>query len=91
MGTGWMVSYLGYPYWSFLSFGNGFRAIKYMKNNSNWLDIQEEFRKKWGFLFLNDQLEKVFAHFKPYFQEQRHKEAVEELEVVDNSNTDTNS
>ena len=33
----------------------------------------------------------ILAFFKPYFQEQMHKEAVEELEVVDNSNTDTNS
>lgn len=64
------------------------------KNNSkNWLQIKEEFIKYW--LKRRDvarsDLVEYASFFKPYFQEQRHKEAVEELEVVDNSNTDTNS
>ena len=71
------------------------------KNNSkDWLQIEEEFRKKFYRYENEDKKDNVLVEeyggyildfFKPYFQEQRHKEAVEELEVVDNSNTDTNS
>lgn len=70
--------------------------------NKHWLQIEEEFIKKFGdryngigsnkdIISTGTELNDVLAFFKPYFQEQRHKEAVEELEVVDNTNTDTNS
>lgn len=68
------------------------------KDNSNWKTIEEEFRKQYvvksnagtGLLRYTD-ADKILAFFKPYFQEQRHTEAVDALEVVDNSNTDKNS
>lgn len=73
------------------------------KNNSNWLEIEEEFRKKfqerhiWSdelpllYDMKFEDIDRILAFFKSYFQEQRHKESVEELEAVDNSNTDINS
>ena len=71
------------------------------KNNSkDWLQIEEEFRKKFYRYENEDKKDNVLVEeyggyilnfFKPYFQEQMHEKAVEELEVVDNSNTDTNS
>lgn len=70
----------------------------------NWKEIEEEFRKRFiigtkkGLRVAMTQgaikdfeMNKILKFFKPYFQEQMHKEAVEALEVVDNSNTDTNS
>jgi len=62
------------------------------KNNRNWLEIEEgfvHFCNRYNFSVADRKA--ILAHFKPYFQEQRHKEAVEELEVVDNTNTDKNS
>ena len=69
------------------------------KNNSkNWLQIEEEFKNRYllrgipGYEMRHVQMcEDMLEFFKPYFQEQRHTEAVEELEAVDNSNTDKNS
>lgn len=68
------------------------------KNNSkNWLQIEEEFRKKFYRYENEDKKDNVLVEeyggyildfFKPYFQEQRYKESVEALEVVDNSNTE---
>lgn len=61
------------------------------KNNSkNWLQIEEEFRKKYGAFEICEKIskpeqEKILKFFKPYFQEQMHEKAVEELEAVDNS------
>ena len=49
-----------------------------------WKEIEEEFRKKFGFMFsgtIHEELkEDILAFFKPYFQERLHKEAIEELE-----------
>lgn len=48
------------------------------KNNSkNWLEIEEEFRKKFPFAVINwkegekptDKMKDILAFFKPYFQE----------------------
>lgn len=60
---------------------------------STWQEIEEEFRKKFPFAIINwgedekahDKMKDILAFFKPYFQEKMHTEAVEELEVVDNS------
>ena len=57
------------------------------KNNSkNWKEIEEEFMKWYHDSETKDRSDKTILNFfKPYFQEQRHTEAVEELEIVDNS------
>lgn len=68
-----------------------------MKNNSkNWLEIEDEFRKKfdvvinkeWGRMvfpceggYCEESPEDILAFFKPYFQENLHEEAKEELEM----------
>lgn len=54
----------------------------------NWLQIEEEFRKKYGAFQICEKIskpeqEKILAFFKLYFQEQMHKEAVEELESIE--------
>lgn len=56
----------------------------------NWKDIEEEFERVFARWHDVDGLvkPKVLDFFKPYFQEQLHEEAVEELESVDNQNTD---
>lgn len=61
------------------------------KNNSNWKTIEEEYTKEFNSFALKEMmLGKMvtwqdctvwsLAFFKPYFQEQMHTEAVEELE-----------
>lgn len=59
-----------------------------MTTNKDWKDIEEEFKG-----YVNSKLitrlpdcdvEEMIAFFKPYFQEELHDKAVEELEVVDN-------
>lgn len=62
------------------------------KNNSNWKTIEKEFRKKFYRYENEDKKDNVLVEeyggyildfFKPYFQEQMHKEAVEELESIE--------
>lgn len=64
------------------------------KNNSkNWLEIEEEFRKKFPFAIINwsegekahDKMKDILAFFKPYFQEKMHDLSISELETVDNN------
>lgn len=62
-----------------------------MPTNKDWKDIEEEFIKKYvvksnagtGLLRYTD-ADSIITFFKPYFQEELHDKAVEELEVVDN-------
>lgn len=57
------------------------------KNNSNWKEIEEEFRKEYvvksnagtGLLRYTD-ADKIIAFFKPYFQEKMHEISLRELE-----------
>lgn len=61
-----------------------------MENMECWKTIEEEFRKKYGAFEICEKIskpeqEKILKFFKPYFQEQMHEKAVEELEAVDNS------
>lgn len=58
-----------------------------MNETNNWKEIEEEFIKDFDYLN-NDygaDLQPILKFFKPYFQEKMHEEAVEELEIVDNS------
>ena len=68
------------------------------KNNSNWKEIEEEFRNKFTEnednqvlvlkhsnldLFINANIKDILKFFKPYFQERLHTKTVKELESVD--------
>ena len=62
------------------------------KNNSNWKEIEEEFKKKYfhrgvpGYELRHVQMcEEFLDFFKPYFQEKMHDLSISELETVDNN------
>lgn len=63
---------------------------KPITDNSNWKEIEEEFRKKFPFVIIDwkegekatDKMQEILKFFKPYFQEILHDKAVEELEGV---------
>jgi hypothetical protein len=54
--------------------------------NKHWLQIEEEFKKRYGAFEICDKVSKseqenILNFFKPYFQENLHEEAKEELEM----------
>ena len=54
-----------------------------MATNKNWKDIEWEFKEKFCGTTTKFYLEDYLNFFKPYFQEEMHDKAVEELEKMD--------